>query len=65
MCDLPRQIVKLIHKKRAAWRRGKRTDDFVEYLIARNIVRSAIREFHTGCERAMLCKENRSNSLNI
>ena len=58
MRDLPRSIVKLIHKKRATWRRGKRTGDFVEYRIARNIVRSAIREFHTGCERAMLSKEN-------
>ena len=52
--------MKLIHKKRAAWRKGKRTGDFVDYRIARNIVRSAIREFHTSCERAMLCKENKS-----
>ena len=60
MCDLSRLIVKLIHKKRAAWRRGKRIGDFFNYRTARNIVWSTIRKFHTGCARAMLCKENKS-----
>ena len=58
--DLSGPIVKLIHKKRAAWHRRKKTGDFVKYRTARNIVKSAIREFHTDCERAMLCKENKS-----
>jgi hypothetical protein len=57
--DLPRSIVKLIHKKREMWRRGKKLGDMSEYKQARNVARRAIRQFQLVQERSLLQVQNK------
>lgn len=57
--DLPHLIVKLIHKKREMWRRGKKSGDMSDYRQARNVARRAIRQFQLVQERSLLRVQNK------
>jgi hypothetical protein len=57
---LPHSIIKLVRRKHAAWRAGKRSGDLSEFRRLRNAVRKAIKELHMTQERALLSKDNKS-----
>ena len=59
-CDLPRHIVQLIRKKRAAWRMGAASGDYEPYRLARNTARRAIRNYHIEYEKSLISRKNRS-----
>ena len=58
-CNLPHAIIKLIHCKRAAWRKGQQSGNFDLYHRLRNDLRRNLKQFYSNRERSLISKGDR------
>ena len=59
--NLPKHILKLIHRKRQALKSAKRSGDFSQFEAARRLVRTDLRAFRKQKEKSLMNRKDRKN----